>query len=338
MSHDSETRNAYCTRGAFTLVELLVVIAIIGVLVALLLPAIQAAREAARRAQCTSQQKQLGLAFLMHEDAQGALPPGRKGCDGGWPAHFTECGDMGTAPVPNELGFYEVYHGASAFVQILPYLEQQALFDRFRIDEIAIWEASPDKKWANDYPEVREALGMRPAVLVCPSDPIALRGQDFNATGDATVGSYSVCAGTCGAGYACDDLFGNRITMKYDNDGVFLYRHKTKLKEISDGTSNTIFMGETIEGDQIKSINIWTNGARGQTIRSTATPLNFPSGVSAGNGLMSPGLNGGFASRHPGGALFTFGDGHVAFVPESIDHLTYKQLATRANGDLPTMP
>jgi prepilin-type N-terminal cleavage/methylation domain-containing protein/prepilin-type processing-associated H-X9-DG protein len=320
--------------SAFTLVELLVVIAIIGVLVALLLPAVQSAREAARRAQCTNQQKQFGLAFLMHEDAQGALPAGRLGCDGSWPADFGECG----TPEPNDLGFYEVYHGASAFVQVLPYLEQQALFDRFRIDEIAIWEASPDKKWANDYPEIREALGMRPDVVVCPSDPIELRGQDFSATGDATVGSYAVCAGTCGAGYACDDLFGNRITMKYDNDGVFLYRHKTTLNEITDGLSNTIFMGENIEGDLIKSVNIWTNGARGQTIRSMATPLNFPSGMSAGAGLMSPGINGGFASRHPGGALFTFGDGHVVFVQESIDHLIYKQLATRANGDVPALP
>jgi len=335
MTKKFRKRCSHRPRCGFTLVELLVVIAIIGVLVGLLLPAIQAAREAARRTQCNNNQKQLGLGLLLHEQAKGALPAGRLGCDGSWPADFHECGGHEA----NELGFYMTYHGASAFVQILPYIEQQPLYDQFRVDEIAIWEASPKpQKWADDYPEIRKALLTRPTVLTCPSDDLPLIPAVKTAGDGTAVGSYAVCAGTCGAGYACDDMFGNRITMKYSNDGVFMYRHQTKLREIEDGTSNTIFLGETIEGDQVKNINIWTNGGRGQTIRSTATPLNFPSGFDAGNGLMSPGINGGYASRHPGGALFTFGDGHVVFISESIDHLMYKQLATRANGDLPELP
>jgi len=336
MTQEIKKRSTHSTRCGFTLVELLVVIAIIGVLVGLLLPAIQAAREAARRSQCNSQQKQLGLGLLLHEQARGALPAGRMGCDGSWPDTFHECGDNEA----NALGFYKTYHGASAFVQILPYIEQQPLFELFRIDEISIWEASPKPwKWATDYPGVQKALATQPAVLVCPSDALSPYATFHTGVpGELAVGSYAVSAGTCGAGYACDDLFGNRITTKYDNDGVFLYQHQTKLREIEDGTSNTLFMGETIEGDQITSINVWTNGVRGVTIRSTATPLNFPSGVDAGAGLMSPGLNGGFASRHPGGALFTFGDGHVVFVQDSIDHLVYKQLATIANGDIPELP
>lgn len=320
--------------SGFTLVELLVVIAIIGILVGLLLPAVQSAREAARRSQCMNQQKQIGLALLMYEDANGALPAGRLGCDAGIPSNAKFCGPVN----PNALGFYMAYHGASAFVQILPHLEEQPLFDSFQIDKIAIWEASTSDKWVNDYPQVREAIRTRPDFLLCPSDPIAVIPA-FKTAGDgAAVGSYAVCSGTCGAGLVCDDLNGVRINMKYSNDGVFMYGKKTKLREITDGTSKTLFLGESIEGDLIQSVNIWTNGARGQTIRSTATPLNFPSGLDAGNGLMSPGLNGGFASRHPGGALFTFGDGHVDFIPETIDHLAYRQLATRANGELPLLP
>ena len=103
----------------FTLVELLVVIAIIGVLVALLLPAIQAAREAARRAQCVNNEKQIGLALLNYESVVGAFPAGRHGCDGST-ENIKGC----------ELEATIKRSAMSAFVKILPYLEQQALFDR----------------------------------------------------------------------------------------------------------------------------------------------------------------------------------------------------------------
>jgi prepilin-type N-terminal cleavage/methylation domain-containing protein/prepilin-type processing-associated H-X9-DG protein len=319
----------------FTLVELLVVIAIIGILVALLLPAVQAARESARRAQCTNNQKQLVLAMALHEDSRGAFPAGRLGCDSDANNHPRSCGPI----VANSEGFYRAYHGASAFVQILPFFEQQQLYDLFLVDTVSMWDALGSNRWVDNYPTIREGVRIRPDALKCPSDDIVVISGNFNNRGDGTaVGSYAVCGGTCGAGFACNGLNGERITMKYTNDGMFMYGKQVKAREITDGLSNTIFLGETIEGDTIASVNIWTNGSRGQTICSTATPLNFPSGVDAGNGLMSPGLNGGFASSHPGGALFAFGDGHVEFIPESIDHLAYRQLSTRSNGDLPVLP
>jgi prepilin-type N-terminal cleavage/methylation domain-containing protein len=106
-------RSRRAFRHGFTLVELLVVIAIIGVLVALLLPAVQAAREAARRSQCTNNLKQIGIGFLNHESSHKFLP------SGGWSPWFI--GDK-------EMGFGANQPGGWMY-QILPYIEQQALFD-----------------------------------------------------------------------------------------------------------------------------------------------------------------------------------------------------------------
>lgn len=106
------------SQQGFTLVELLVVIAIIGILVALLLPAVQAAREAARRAQCTNNLKNIGLAMVNYESSKRAFPAGRYGCD-----------TFGTDICSGVAQEDRV--GPSAFVAILPYLEEVSLFDQF---------------------------------------------------------------------------------------------------------------------------------------------------------------------------------------------------------------
>src|SRR5215216_926371 len=111
-------------RRAFTLVELLVVIAIIGILVALLLPAVQAAREAARRAQCTNNLKQHGLALQSYHDTHGVFPSNRIGC---WPSN---CPAGPHTSWPNK-----GVDGGSAFVLLLPFLEENSLFDLYEPHE-----------------------------------------------------------------------------------------------------------------------------------------------------------------------------------------------------------
>ena len=112
------------SRPAFTLVELLVVIAIIAILIALLLPAVQAARESARRVQCSNHFKQVGLALHNYHTAIGSFPPGMIGWDSRW---SSSCGPKGS-------GSYYIGFGWSSF--ILPYLEQQNLYDNLTFDGV----------------------------------------------------------------------------------------------------------------------------------------------------------------------------------------------------------
>src|SRR5262245_55861350 len=154
-------------RRGFTLVELLVVIAIIGILVALLLPAIQAAREAARRSQCVNNQKQLALALLQFENLKKKFPAGRLGCDGN--IAFPEC-DPATAKKDLN-GENMGQGGASAFVLILPSLEEQTTFDLLHGNNVAIWgvgAAWRTPSTTSPNADVQKGLSLQPPVFRCP--------------------------------------------------------------------------------------------------------------------------------------------------------------------------
>lgn len=327
-------------RRAFTLVELLVVIAIIGVLVALLLPAVQSAREAARRMQCLNNQKQIVLAMLSYEDIHNKFPAGRLGSDGFVPPNnVVNCGEPDGSIGLNLLAPPLHQSGASAFVSILPQLEQQPLFDALQAGNVAIW--GPNVTWHNAAPSIAPALANRPQVFACPSDSVAEEPVQW-AHGlpvdqiDVSAGSYACSQG---ANRPDDDL----ISIKFCGRGVFMYGRKFRIAEITDGLSNTVFVGEVRDGHRVDengvtlNSNIWTNGNRMQsTIRTARTPLNTPPGVDGGTGLArefdgSAYSNGGFSSHHVGGANFAFGDGHVEFVDDSIDLESYTLLHCRAD-------
>lgn len=326
-------------RRAFTLVELLVVIAIIGILVALLLPAVQAAREAARRSQCVNRMKQITLATVELADATTKLPAARKGCDGGGGPAVDEC--VVGKFTGNIASVDQAYQGASVFVQILPYLEQQALYDQFDMKNKTIWNGGQWDQWYNDT-TLLAAVGTRVDDYMCPSDgdllPFSEYLHDAPKTFNAATSSYAACAGDVGPPNGNDlkypqrkDTRGNAFNLKFNNTGVFFYGKRLKISQIVDGTSKTFFFGETISGHRIDNNNMWTNGNRcNSSMRTAYTPLNTPIGQAA---LVveppTPGSHCGFNSRHSGGANFSFGDGSVDFITDAIDTTIYQQMSTR---------
>jgi prepilin-type processing-associated H-X9-DG protein len=310
-------------------VELLVVIAIIGILVALLLPAVQAAREAARRSQCMNNLKQIGLALLNYESTHKVFPAGRYGCD--------------ATSTPDCDGLTDAQRvGPSAFVAILPQLEEQALYEQFAQDKFEngpwITKVSGDVTW---LPRYASAIAARPSIFVCPTDNPELCcevSSDAVIVGEshflgrtatcAATGNYALCAGTNGP--PSTDWF----AMKHDNTGAFVYMQKFALRRFTDGLASTLFVGEAVDTSTLNGALVWNLGYRHSSLRSTKNPINTPPGFPIYSDLYNRRLNGAFQSKHPGGAQFVFGDGHVSLVSESISQSIYDALATRAGSDV----
>lgn len=294
-------------RKAFTLIELLVVIAIIGVLVALLLPAVQAAREAARRMNCGNHLRQLALANANYEDSFNVFPPGRTGCDG-----------INTGPCNGDAAYQRV--GTSAFVHLLPFMEQQQLYNSMNLDTGISNSAFPMSLPINA--QNRVAVGTKLKVMRCPSDsaPDVRQGSY-----PVAVSSYALVHGRRGPD---EGISGN---MKVYNTGIFVYKLSYNHGHILDGSSTTMIFGETYDGHLDEVINVWATASRHHTLRSTVNPPNTPPGQGVTTSPYGIRLNGAFASRHPAGAQFAFADGHVQMISENIDLATYRALSTRAD-------
>ncbi len=307
---------------AFTLVELLVVIAIIGVLVALLLPAVQAAREAARRSQCTNNLKQIALAVHMHHDAQGHLP-------------------ISITPWSHEKRIKEPpdgYTGMGWFVRILPYVEQQPLYDHFQVHGSSGTMNTNSRTGGGISAEaLRGSPGIQTQLpmLSCPSDPSSQELSEIQwqwrrvpvavtnykgVIGDTRMGgSGSIHQGSEPDTHntiGCNGLF-------YRNT----FQEPISFEQVSDGTSHTYMVGEDIPAHNYHSAAFYSNG----DYASCHAPLNFkpqPPIPEQWPHVMS------FRSEHPGGAHFALADASVQFESESIDYCLYRANSTKAGGDL----
>jgi prepilin-type N-terminal cleavage/methylation domain-containing protein/prepilin-type processing-associated H-X9-DG protein len=293
------------SRLAFTLVELLVVIAIIAVLIALLVPAVQQVRGAAARTQCQSNLKQVGLALQSFHDSNKHFPPG-----------YTS----GVDAMGNDTG-----PGWGWAAYILPNLEQPAVYN-------AIQFGQPIEVAANAGARVTPLQ-----VYLCPADaaPPIWTVNKHDAAGNPT----GVICTVASANYI--GVFGVS-EPGVDGEGIFYRNSAVSMKDVTDGTSNTMMVGER---SQVLCQATWVGAVTGATlIPPPGSPAPFEDANSAGmilghtfEGVAGPGsvdteING-FSSPHNQGAFFLFVDGHVQFLATSLDHIVYKALSTRAGGE-----
>ncbi len=307
--------------AAFTLVELLVVMSVIGILMALIMPAIQSVREAARRTQCANQLKQLNLGMLQYETIHKEFTPG-----------FSNPG------MTMWSGF------------ILPYIEQGNLYKS--IDVEGLWVTS-----TTTHPQNIEALGSVLEIFLCPSASIVPAQYDPHMEADRVYSCYLACAsGTNNRESGALPWCGMNAYDGYPaSDGIFYFNSRTRQVEITDGTSNTLLLGETLPDQHLfqddysgnsQKVDHWTMGSGelgdytimipvgsaevSECLGSTACPLNSIKRVE------SP-MNDkelGFGSAHPTGGNLSYADGHVRFVSESIDPQVLIAIGTRSAGEV----
>jgi prepilin-type N-terminal cleavage/methylation domain-containing protein/prepilin-type processing-associated H-X9-DG protein len=293
-------------RGGFTLLELLVAITVVGLLIALLLPAIQAARESARRTQCASNLKQLGLALMSYHAQRRSFPAG-----------YTS----GSSSTGVETG-----PGWGWAARSLPFLEQSTLWNS--IDFRQPIESTVKTKRSELIPNL-----LCPAnELTRPTWPAEMRDAAGNPM--SLICSVAFCAYVGMYGSTDDPPLG---------DGIFFRNSHVRFQDITDGTSQTIAVGERA---YLLGNATWVGAVTGASMfpdsydHTIAVPHLKPSSAMVlshaglGNGPNSPTseLNQ-FYSLHGTGVNFVFADGHVVFLPETIDYLVYRAMSTRAGGE-----
>jgi prepilin-type N-terminal cleavage/methylation domain-containing protein/prepilin-type processing-associated H-X9-DG protein len=287
-------------QDAFTLLELLVVIAIMTVLIGLLLPAVQKVREIAARAKCANNLKQIGLAIHHYHDIYRSFPAGYV---------------SGVAANGDDTG-----PGWGWAAQILPQLEQNSLYSSIRLDK-------PIDDAANAG--VRQTLVR---TYICPNDDLP---PTWTATRyDAAGNPLRQIADVASANYV--GVFGP-TEPGVDGDGVFFRNSKIQISDITDGTAQTLMVGE-------RTVRLgpatWCGAVTAATMYApqTGPQVEDGSGMVLGQANYPPGspeceLNE-FAGSHGIGANFAFADGHVAFIPATIDQKVFHALATRAKGEV----
>jgi prepilin-type processing-associated H-X9-DG protein len=303
-----------------------VVIAIIGILISLLLPAVQAAREAARRAQCLNNLKQIGLAFHNYHNAENVFPPSFLSRPGGGGVNGTP--DSSTR---------DAGPGWAWGALLLNYMEQQA------VAEMVKWELPC---W---HPQNAEVVRTNLPVYICPSATGADTPVNVTSNGSNTLATFARSCYVANAGqeepwyYSVDNYTADQA------DGPLFRNGRIRVRDISDGLSKTVFVGEH---HPVLSDKTWVGVVPGAVVCPTekyalstcdpaATLVNAHSGPSSAES--PPAIHPpnsplymvcGMHSEHSGGCNVLMGDGSVRFISEMIHHPTWAALASRAKGDL----
>jgi prepilin-type N-terminal cleavage/methylation domain-containing protein len=341
----------FLRRRGFTLIELLVVIAIIAILIGLLLPAVQKVREAAARTKCQNNLKQLALGVHNYESSYGNLPPAGVG--------YGMC-----ASAVNGTGD-TVIKNMSGWVLVLPYIEQQALYQQLD-QKLAFCDVTQDNggavrnnngTLAGPSPTVNMPLMNTPiSMFICPSD----NGGRIS-TGQASPNRYGATSALPGqrTNYdfitvtnsdfnTCNWWRTAAVNQKY----FFGESSKTKITDAKDGSSNTFMVGETtvepycngwapvwgyrgwvqtgLDPQKTTSgqgINDWTYNAAWTTCGQPGGP-NPPRVGRLGDW-------GRVGSQHTGGAQFAMGDASVRFVRETIPATVLRQYSLISDGSVP---
>lgn len=296
-------------RRGFTLVELLVVIAIIGILVGLLLPAVQAAREAARRMQCSNNLKQLGLSMHNYHDVHKTFPM----------QYYKDPSRGSDGPI----------WAWGAF--LLPFVEQGNLHSSLQVGSVGL-------NVVMDNPVLRQQVLVPQTTYVCPSDP----GENMT----NIAGENQSPAQTTAASRYLTDSAGNKYAQPKSNyimiqdkyregplcngsgsvpathsqyDGVGAGNSCTSIRDFTDGTSNTVIIGE--RATELKGRLLGASTVFGAWKHGWSTTTIFHGTGDQGINDALYGLSGtGISSTHTGGAQFALGDGSVRFISESVDH------------------
>ena len=312
----------------FTLIELLVVIAIIAILIALLLPAVQQAREAARRTQCKNNLKQIGLALHNYHDIHLAFPS----------SYLVQPNVDAIMGTPNANG--DNGPGWTILFMLLPQIEQANLYNSFNIN-LPAWHANNAAQALTPLPTYR-----------CPSDPSpsnVYNVVDGCGSGANTLATFSLSNYVASAGQI--EVWGDPGNLSVLANGPFYRNSRTRIRDVIDGLSNTVFFGE--------QTTYHTIGATWVGIVPNSQTCPMPRFAYAGSDDAAPQINvhsgpGGpyeippvihppnsnlglvdeMYSMHFDGCNVLLGDGSVRFASKYMDQLIWSYLATCKGGEV----